>query len=188
MRGGQGHVDEERLERFRFPLNKSRRPVSQCGEDRLKRPSLEGRPLLAGLISNKELRSCVFTWNSNGAIIFNEAVGWPVWNVRSEILVKADRNRPPGNGFGENLAPCCPLFVCGGEVLFAPVARTRKQLLLSGGDRPIPAQVPLADACGVVPVFFGQPANGQAIRGDERRPPKTNDTSLQSRPPMVTPC
>ena len=178
VRRGQGHVNEERFGRLCLPRNKSRHPIPQCRENRLKCPSLEGRSLLAGLIFDEEFRCGVFTGNADGTIILNEAVGRPVGNVRSKILVKADCNRSSGNGLGENLTPSGPVFVCGGEVLFTPVTRTRKQFLLFRGDRPIPTQVPLANASGVVSLFLGQSTNGQAIRGNDWWPPKTHDASL----------
>ena len=59
---------------------------------------------------------------------------------------------------------------------------------LVGVDRPIPTEMPFADAGGAVAVLLRKRAEGEPVRGDERLLPEPDDALLQAAAPMVAPC
>lgn len=77
------------------------------------------------------------------------------------------------------------MFISGSQFLFPPIASAREKLLLIRGNRPIPAKMPLPDACRSVARLLRQSPDGEPFRRDHGRSPKSDNPRLQSGPPVI---
>ena len=108
-------------------------------------------------------------------IVFDKAIWRPVGNIGPKVQIKASCAGAAGNGLLENLAPDSALFI-------RRFIRIWRHLLEQLGsfrrDRPVPAQMPLADTGGAVAALLGKSSDGHAIFVDQGRTPKADDARL----------
>ena len=92
---------------------------------------------------------------------------------------------PPGIGLRKDLFPGGSVFVGSLKVLLPPIAGRSEEWHLVLGNWPIPAKVPFADACGVIPVLLCESANRHAFWSDQGSSPEADDPTLKFRTPMI---
>jgi len=138
--------------------------------------------LLAGEVVADEWPRQEVVGDADGAIVFDEAVGRPVGDIGAEVSIEAARDGAAGDGLSEHLFPNRQLFGLRRGIALGRLFEKRSFRLR---NRPIPAQVPLADTGGLVALLFGECADGHAVGCDERALPEADDAALQARAPVV---
>ena len=176
----EGEVEEERVWCFGLPFDERGCTISKGGKNGLQSPTLECGTLLAGLVFDEKLRITKLGGNADSAFVFDVAIGRPVGNIRTSVLVKTNGCRPAFDRFGKHFFTCRPMLISRLKIFFATISGTPKILHFVLRNGPVPTQVPFANAGRLVPLLLSQRANGHAFRWDDRCPPQTDNSTLQS--------
>lgn len=105
-------------------------------------------------------------WYTLGFAVFDPDEGLPVWNVVTEVVVEASASGASLNFLGK----VDLIDLCGEAAAFFG---------------PVPAEVPFADAGGIVALFFEHAWEGEAVFLDEWAFPLSDDASFQAAAPRV---
>ena len=169
MRSGEREVEEERFgRRLRRVFDVANGARGDFRHDVGEIPTGHHRP---GTIEAALRLGRCNGRNSHRAIILDKAVGGEVRQIHAEVSVEAARDRAAGNCFGEI------------HVADAVLAGGRSAIL----RRPVPAEMPLADAGRGVTVLPQQRRHGQSSFLNQRFSPRRQHARLQPRTKSVSP-
>ena len=118
-------------------------------------------------------------------VVFEETVRRPVRHVRAEVLVEPARGRSARDRLAEDLAPRGQVRLAQRRLIILSLGDLEQGTLLPG-NRPIPAEMPLADTGGAVAVLFRQAGDRQPVGRDQRLAEHAHNAGLQPRPPVIT--
>ena len=163
----EGQIEKERLPGLRVCLDPTHRATGQFGQDVLLLPARQHE---TGAVKAARAPRVPQGRNAEGAIILDKTIGRMVRHLHTEVIIKTARRRAVGDGPGQV------------QVVQAVRVVARRLAVL---HRPIPAEVPLADAGRRVAVLLQQRGHGWTVGVDEGLRPPREHGALEARAPRV---
>ena len=160
MWSGQRNIEKERLlGMFRTLLDVGGRLLSQSRKHYRQIPAGQCRPVVA-----EHLLGLIDARNADGAIILDETIRREIGNIITEVVIETARGGTTGDRAREidSFSQRYSLLGRNGD----PIELIADMTLCIDG--PVPAQMPLADAAGVIAVLLEHRWKRQAALLDQR--------------------